>query len=97
MATWGQKTVHYDKYCPYSSLYCTYSTSSDIYYLNLKTEKDYGIGNEKFENEYCFGLNEGEVMMEAFINHILNFEYSGNEEAFIERFIKKNRFKEESK
>lgn len=96
MATWGQKKVHYNKYSPESSLYYEYNTSSDQYKLRLKTEMDYGMGIEKYENDYHFGPDEGEVIMEAFINHILAFDYSGNEEAFIERFIKKNRFKGES-
>ena len=95
MATWGQKKVHYDKYSAESSLYYEYNTTSDLYRLNLKTERDYGLGIEKYENSYIFGPDEGEIIMEAFINHILAFDFSGNEEAFVKRFIKNNRFKGE--
>ena len=94
MATWGKKTVHYDKYYPNSSLYYQYSTTSDQYRLNLETEKDYGMGPERYEDSYTFGPEEGEVIMEALINHILAFDFSGDEVAFMNRYLKNNRFRE---
>lgn len=89
MATWGKKTV---KYLPDSSLYYDYNTCADQYHINLKTEKDYGMGAEKYDNDYYFGPDEGTILMEAFIDHILAFDYGGDQQAFIERFINKNRF-----
>lgn len=61
--------------------------------MRLKTEKDYGMGIEKHNSDYYWGSDEGEAIMEALINHILGFDFSGNEEAFIEQFLRKNRFK----
>ena len=41
------------------------------------------------------GPDSGEAQMEAYIHHILAFDYNGNVEAFVERYIKNNRFADE--
>ncbi len=92
MATWGQKTILIDKYKPERSLYYDYNTTVDSYYLNYMGSEDHGMGYENFDIEYRFGNQEGEAIMEALINHILAFECSGDEQQFIDRYIKNNRF-----
>lgn len=93
MATWGQKTILIDKYKPEKSLYYDYNTTVDAYHLKYKGEEDFGIGYEKFDIDYRFDQSLGEAIMEALINHVLHFECSGDEEEFIDRYIKGNRFK----
>lgn len=92
MATWGQREIRINKYEPKSTLYYDYNTTVDSYYLKVVWNEDFGLGNERFENEYRFGNEVGEAMMEALINHILAFECSGGIEEFVDKYIKNNRF-----
>lgn len=94
MATWGKKEI---QICPYrpetNKLYYDYNTTCDLYYIKINRDEDYGLGYEQSESEYRFNPAEGQGLMEALINHILAFNYSGDERLFIERFITNNKFK----
>ena len=93
MATWGKLKIQYNKYRPDDTLYYEYSTTCDQYYF-LWTYKDDDWGGDgkirKYENHV--GPDSGAAQMEAYINHILADECSGNVEEFVERYIKNNRF-----
>jgi len=93
MATWGKKTVIVGEYEPKSTFYYDYNTTVDAYYFRYTGQEDHGLGYEPFDIQTRMGQEQGEVMLEALVNHILAFDYSGDESAFIERFIKNNRFK----
>ena len=92
MATWGKREIRINKYDPPSTMYYHYNTTVDAYYFKIIWNEDFGLGNERFETEDRMGLEVGEAMMEAFINHILAFECSGDVEQFVERYVKNNRF-----
>lgn len=94
MATWGKKTIKTNEYkSSTNNLYYEYNTTVDSYYFRYKGEEDYGLGPESFDVETRMGKEQGEAMMEALINHILNFECSGDEERFMKRYVQYNRFR----
>jgi hypothetical protein len=93
MATWGKKTIKVNKYEPETTLYYDYNTTVDAYYFRYKGQEDYGLGYEQFDVETRMSQEQGEAMMEALINHILYFECSGDEEKFMEEYVKNNRFR----
>jgi hypothetical protein len=94
MATWGKLKISIEDFDPENNtVYYEYNTTSDQYYFEVNTKLDYGLGYEDYKSEYRFSPEIGEGLMEAFINHLLNFECSGDEDLFIERYIKNNKFK----
>ena len=92
MATWGKLTIPMHNYYQPPTLYYDYNTTSDMYVFIEKGIDEY-TGAEYTSQDY-FGNCKGEAMMEAFIHHIMCFD-SYNEERFVERFIRNNRFKKE--
>jgi len=93
MATWGKKEIKVHRFEPPTTLYYEYNTTVDAYYFRYKGQEDYGLGYESFDIETRMSNTQGEAMMEALINHILNFECSGDEEKFMEEYVKNNRFR----
>ena len=89
----GQKTIKVDNYTPETTLYYDYNTTVDAYHFRYKGSEDYGLGQEEFDVDTRMSDTEGEAMMEALIDHILAFKCSNEEERFIERYIKNNRFR----
>ena len=92
MATWGMREIKINKFTPESTLYYSYSTTADVFFFETVENEDHGLGNERYVNQYRFGLDTVEAIMEAFIFHLLAFKCSGNVEKFVERYIKNNRF-----
>lgn len=94
MATWGQLTIQTNEYNKEDTLYYSYGTSSDIFHFiftYLDNEWGGSGGIEKFEE---FISNErGEAQMEAYINHYLAMNCSGDVDLFVERYVNNNRFK----
>ncbi len=96
MATWGKFKIRYQKYRPDDTLYYSYNTTCDQYYFRWTWKDDDWYGSHEIkETEERQGPEAGEAQMEAYIHHILAFDYSGNVEAFVERYIKNNRFADE--
>lgn len=96
MATWGKLKIKYNKHRPDDTLYYEYSTTCDQYLFRWTWKDDDWYGDHKIHTlERCEGPDSGEVQMEAYINHILAYNYNGDIEAFIERYIKNNRFADE--
>ena len=96
MATWGKLKIKYNKYRPDDTLYYEYNTTCDQYYFAWTWKDDYEYGDYKVhKTEKHQGPDSGEAQMEAYINHILAYDYGGNIEAFVERYIKNNRFADE--
>jgi hypothetical protein len=89
MATWGKLKIEYEKDC---TLYYSYSTTVDGYYLLDESKRDYGMGEEQHAAEYRFDREAGEAIMEALVNHTMAYE-GLTEEQFVERYIRNNRFK----
>ncbi len=92
MATWGKRKVKINNHSPESTMYYEYSATSDQYYIEIIINEDFGLGNERFESEFRCGPDVGEAMMEAFINHVLAYQCSGDVDRFVERYITSNRF-----
>jgi hypothetical protein len=92
MATWGKITIRPNPYDERETLYYSYSTTVDSYYICHAGYEDLGMSEEYFKREYRFGKEAGEAMMEALINHTMAFE-GLTEEQFVERYIRNNRFK----
>jgi hypothetical protein len=93
MATWGKREIQFNKYEPKNTLYYDYNTTVDSYHVKVVEHVDYGLGNERYENDYRFSQEVGEAMMEALINHVLAFECSGDVDEFVKQYIENNRFK----
>jgi len=92
MATWGKRKIKINSHLPESTMYYEYNTTSDQYYINSIINEDFGLGIECYESEFRCGPEAGEAMMEAFINHVLAYQCSGDVEQFVERYITNNRF-----
>jgi len=96
MATWGKLKIRYNRYRLDDTLYYDYNTTCDQYYFVWTyKDDDWGGDCKVHRSEEHKGPDTGEAQMEAYINHILAFDYGGNVEAFVERYIKNNRFADE--
>ena len=96
MSTWGKIKIRISEYDKDDTLYYDYNTTCDQYYFEWTwTDNDWGGDGKVHESEEHSWPRSGEAQMEAYINHILAFDYSGNVEAFVERYIKNNRFADE--
>src|SRR5580693_7630844 len=96
MATWGKLKIRISEYDKDKTLYYDYNTVCDQYYFKWTwTDNEWGGDGKVHESVEHAGPDTGEAQMEAYINHILAFDYGGNVEAFIERYIKNNRFADE--
>lgn len=93
MATWGKLKINTNKYETDSTLYYDYSTTSDIFFFKgtWVDNESYGDGKIHEWKEYLSD-EQGEAMMEAFINHYMAMNCSGDVERFVDRYIKNNRF-----
>lgn len=94
MATWGKKSIELHSYYPPETLYYEYSTVTDTFYFRWDGTDDYS-GKPAF-NEYLINDDLGRAMMEAFIHHVKAMD-GLTEEAFMERYIKNNRYAKEQK
>jgi hypothetical protein len=93
MATWGQLKIQTSKYVEESTLYYDYGTCSHSFHFIFTYRDDdwYGDGMIHEFNEYKSREN-GEAQMEAYINHFLADECSGDIGEFVGRYIVNNRF-----
>lgn len=96
MATWGRIKIRYNGYRKDDTLYYDYNTTSDQYFfLWTWRDDDWGGDGKVHEIRDYQSPASGEAQMEAYIHHILAFDYGGDVDAFVERYIKNNRFADE--
>lgn len=89
MATWGKKEIKVTDYDDSDILYYEYSTTVDSFNFILTGLDEYD--RLPFKSEYRFGLDISKAIMEAMIEHIMNYDYMSKDE-FIEKYIENNRF-----
>jgi hypothetical protein len=94
MATWGKLKIQMSKYCKDTTLYYSYNTTSDTFYFAHNwVDNDWGGDGKVHKSEDYLNNEYGEAQMEAYINHYINMECSGDVEEFVKRYITNNRFK----
>lgn len=93
MATWGKLKIQTSKYCKDTTLYYEYNTTADSFYFNWNwLDNDWGGDGKVHESKDYVSNEMGEAQMEAYINHYLHMNCSGDINDFTERYVTNNRF-----